>query len=234
MKKFSVTILLSTLSIIYSSAQTINYDGKEFELSNVIATTTFLNGEKVLKVERDLTKVPFNINHLEKTVDEPTFLKLKNVEFENGIIEIKVLSQLQDPLPFKFSKGFIGLAFRVNKDNSSYQSIYLRPKAGRSENQLERNHTVQYYAYPNYKFAKLRKEEYKGQYETYANIDLNEWITIKIEIKDKKAILYLNEQKHPSFIVNEMLGDFNGNGIGLWVDVGTIGYFKDLKIIKTK
>lgn len=234
MKKLSLTILLSMLSFIYSYSQTIKYDGNEFELTNVIATVTFLNGEKVLKVERDLNKIPFDINHLETTVDEPTFLKIKNIEFENGIIEVKILSQLQNPLPFKFSKGFIGLAFRINNNNSSYQSIYLRPKAGRSENQFERNHTVQYYAYPDYKFNKLRKEEYKGQYETYADIDLNEWITLKIEVKDKKAILYLNGQKHPSFIVNEMLGNSNGNGIGLWVDIGTIGYFKDLKISKTK
>lgn len=44
----------------------------------------------------------------------------------------------------------------------------------------------------------------RGQYETYANIGLNEWITMKIVFKDKQAKLFLNKKEHYSFIVNEM------------------------------
>jgi hypothetical protein len=228
-----ILMLLAFITIVVSSyAQTIKWEGKEFEISNVKASIVSLNGEKVLKVERDLELLAFDVKRLEATVDEPTFVKLKDLNLENGIIEVKVLSRIQNPSPFEFAQGFIGLAFRVSENNTVYESIYLRPKVGRSENQIARNHAIQYYAYPDFKFEKLRKEEFKGQYETYADVDINEWITMRIEIKDKKAKLYINNQKYPSFIVAEMLSSSKSGSIGLWVDIGTEGYFKDLKIIK--
>lgn len=223
-------VFISLVSGVY--AQTIKWENREFEISKVKTSVVSLNGEKVLKVERNLDSLPFDVKRLEATVDEPTFVKLKDLNLENGTIEVKVLSRIQNPSPFEFAQGFIGLAFRVNEDNTAFESFYLRPKAGNSENQFARNHAVQYYAYPDYKFERLRKEEFKGVYETYADVGLNEWITLRIEIKDKTAKLYINNQKRPSFIVNEMLGSSKSGSIGLWVDIGTEGYFKDLKIIK--
>ena len=43
-------------------------------------------------------------------------------------------------------------------------------------------------------------------------------------------ILYNNNQKSPSFIVNKMLGACKKGGIALWVEIGTVGYFKNLKV----
>lgn len=231
MIKIILTAIFLVSSLVGSYAQTIKFEGREFDIANVKASVVKLKGKKVLKVERDLEKLPFDINRMGATVDEPTFVKLSDFDFENGTIEVKVLSRLQNPLPFEAARGFIGLAFRINEDHSAFESIYLRPTNGRDENQFRRNHTVQYYAYPDYKFDRLRKES-DGQYETYADIGLDEWITIRVEVKDKRAVLFLNNQKHPSFIVNKMLGKTSSGGIGLWVDIGTEGYFKDLKIIK--
>lgn len=227
-----VLIIFSLISFFTMSAQTIQFENKQFEISNVTSSVVDFKGEKVLKIERDLTKIPFDVNHLENTVDEPTFVKLSNENIENGIIEVKVLSQIQNPSPFEFAQGFIGLAFNINDDNSAFEAVYLRPKVGRSEIQCHRNHSVQYYAYPDFKFEKLRKEEFKGQYETYADVGLNEWITFRLELKNEKIFLYINNQKFPSFIVNERKGKMKSGSIGLWVDIGTIGYFKDLKITK--
>jgi hypothetical protein len=183
-----------------------------------------------LKVERDLDKLPFDLKNLSSTVDEPTFVKLKGMDMDSGIIEVKVLSHIQTSNTFVGAQGFIGVAFRVAEDNSAFESIYLRPKAARADNQFARNHCVQYYAYPDYKFDRLRQEEFKGQYETYGDVGLNEWITMRIEFAGKKATLYLNYQEHPAFIVNEMKGKTTSGTIGLWVDIGTEGYFKDIKV----
>lgn len=109
-----------------------------------------------------------------------------NLDFENGVIELKMLSQIQNPSPFPAAQGFIGIAFRINDNDSAYESIYLRPKVGRSDNQLFRNKTVQYYSYPHYKFDRLRKES-DGMYETTAPVDINEWITMRIEVNGQKA-----------------------------------------------
>jgi hypothetical protein len=180
-----------------------------------------LGGEKVLKVFKDSTI---------KAVDEPTFVRIKDLDFQNGIIEIKILSKLLKTARHS-DRGFIGVAFRIDEKNSKYESIYIRPTNGRAEDQIRRNHSIQYYSYPNYKYDRLRKEA-PEKYETYADMGLNEWITLRIEIISNKAVLYVNNQKSPNFIVNEMLGNLKSGGIGLWVDVGTEGYFKDLKVTK--
>jgi hypothetical protein len=230
MKRIYLTIITIFVLALGSNAQTINYKGQTFEISYVKASVVELNGEEVIKVERDLEALPFSIENLGSTVDEPTFVKLKDVNIKNGIIEVKVLSRIQQNTPFPASQGFIGVAFRVNEDNSAYESIYLRPKTSRSDNQVARNSVIQYYAYPDYKFDKLRQQGLKAEYESYADIGLNEWITMRIEFHEKTAKLYINEQESPAFIVNKMLGNSAIGSIGLWVDIGTEGYFKDLKI----
>lgn len=228
MNKLKLT-LLSLFSMIYGvQAQTIKFEGKEFEVSHVKARVVQFNGEEVLRVERDLESLPLDPNRMIETVDEATFLKLKGINLENGIVEVKVLSRLLPTAP-PFARGFIGLAFRIKEDNSAFESIYLRPTNGRADDQFRRNHTIQYFSYPDYKFDRLRAES-KGEYETYADIGLDEWMTIRIEFKDKSATLYLNNQKSPAFLVKETLGSAHSGSIGLWLDIGTEGYFKDLKI----
>ncbi|MGS2739286.1 hypothetical protein [Sinomicrobium sp. M5D2P17] len=219
-------LFFSTLTLM---AQDIKFCGYNLECINVKVSVETLHKDTVLKVERDLDKLPFDPLDLSATVDEPTFLKLAGENLENGTIEVKVLSQIQDPSPFLGARGFIGLAFRINNSNSEFESVYLRPANGRADNQFKRNHTVQYFSYPDYKFDRLRTES-AGLYETYADISLDEWIHLKLEIQEKKAVLYINNQIYPSFIVTQMKGKNKSGGIGLFVDIGTIGYFKDLKI----
>jgi hypothetical protein len=60
---------------------------------------------------------------------------------------------------------------------------------------------------------------------------LDEWITLRIEVRDEKAKLYLNGQSQPVLIVNDLkLGANASGGVGLWVDIGTDGHFTDLKV----
>ncbi|RZS96788.1 hypothetical protein [Cecembia calidifontis] len=216
-------------SMIYGAqAQTILLEGKEFEISHVNASVVQLNGEEVLRVVRDLESLPFDPDRLGQTVDEPTFVKLAGLDLENGTVEVKVLSRLLPEVP-AFVRGFIDLAFRISPDNSAYESIYIRPTNGRADDQVRRNHSVQYYAYPDDKFDRLRKE-FPELYETYADMGLDEWITMRIAFRGKSAKLYLNDQEQPSFLVKEMLGSTSTGSIGLWVDIGTEGYFKDIKV----
>lgn len=224
-------LLLVSLVALTASGQEIEFQKQKFVARNVTASVAKLNGEDVIKVERDLKALPFDVNKLESTVDEPTYVKLEDVDFENGTIEVKMFSQIQNPSPFQFAQGFIGVAFRIDENDKAYESIYLRPKVGRSDNQSARNRTVQYYAYPEFKFDKLRKES-PGMYETTAPVNINEWITMRIEVQGEKAYMFINDAKYSTFVVEKMKGKTTHGSIGLWVDIGTIGYFKDLKITK--
>ncbi|WP_437191120.1 hypothetical protein [Planctomicrobium sp. SH527] len=164
-----------------------------------------------------------------KEFDEPTFAKLKGVGFQDGTIEVKVLSRLLKDAP-DFARGFIGIAFRIHEDNSKFECIYVRPGNARVDDQVRRNHSIQYFAYPDFKFQRLRKEA-PEKYESYADMGLDEWIDLKIVVKGTQAKLFVNGAKQPALIVNDLkLGDDVSGGIGLFVDVGTEGYFSELRI----
>jgi len=179
-----------------------------------------VEGKEVVRVTKD-PKV--------EAVDEPTFAKLIGSDFKNGIIEVTVLSKLLENAP-DFARGFIGVAFRIDESNSKFEGIYIRPTNGRADDQLRRNRSTQYFSYPDFKFDRLRNES-AGIYESYADMGLNEWIKIKIEVKGEKAKLYLNGNSQPVLVVNDLKHGADGSGgIGLWVDVGTDGYFTDLRI----
>ncbi|MEJ5963764.1 hypothetical protein [Pedobacter immunditicola] len=215
-----VTCLLLSTGSLY--AQTLKLSKSILEPIQVSMSVEKLMGRDVVKVIKDSTI---------KAFDEPTFVRIKGSDFKNGTIEVKVLSRLTKSAP-AYSRGFIGIAFHINENNSKFESIYLRPTNGRAENQVRRNHSIQYYSYPNYKFDRLRKEA-PEMYESYADMTLNEWITMKIVVEGKEARLYLNDNKHPSLIVNDLkLGENVSGAIGLFVDVGTEGYFSDLKVYK--
>jgi hypothetical protein len=215
---FFIALLLS----ITSFSQSIKLDSNSLEAIQVFMSIEKMMGSKVVKAVKDSTV---------KEVDEPTFVKIKNIDFSNGTIEIKVLSRLLKNAP-DFARGFIGIAFRINDSNTKYESIYLRPTNGQANDQVRRNHSIQYYSYPDYKFDRLRKES-PEQYEAYADMELNKWITMRIEVNGAEAKLFLNDHQQPSLIVNDLKHGANASGaIALWVDVGTEGYFKDLKITK--
>jgi hypothetical protein len=68
-------------------------------------------------------------------------------------------------------------------------------------------------------------------YETYADVGLNEWIHFRLEVVGDRVSLHLNRQKNPSFVVNGLKGSTARGSIGLWVDIGTVGYFKDISVV---
>ena len=55
---------------------------------------------------------------------------------------------------------------------------------------------------------------------------------MRIEVNGDFAEMYINNAKYSSFVVDKMLGKHKIGGVGLYVDIGTIGYFKDLKVTK--
>lgn len=234
MKKIQL-ILILVLSTLYVTGQKqkLNLKKQTFELHNVTGSIIVFEGKQVLKIERDLKALPFDVNNIEKTVDEAHYARLVGLEdFENGTIEVKMYSQIQDPPPYPGVAGFIGVYFRIKEDDSAFESIYVRPKVGRVNNQMFRNHAVQYISYPHAKFDTLRKSYPPGSYEGSAPVALKEWIKMRIEVNGETAEMFINDMIYSTFIVDKMLGKQKIGGVGLYVDIGTIGYFKDLKVTK--
>lgn len=193
---------------------------KTIHAVNSDVTQVTLDGYDVLRVTKD--KEIFEI-------DEPTYAKIMGIEFQDGTIEVKVLSRLLPDAP-DYARGFIGVAFRINEDNSKFESLYIRPTNGRTDDELRKIHATQYFSYPNHKFFRTR-EETPGKYESIADIGLDEWIDLKIEVKGNTANLYINNTTEPVLSVNDLKHgpDMKGS-VALWVEIGTEGFFRDLKI----
>ena len=221
---FASLLFISHLLLLSTNvrSQVVKFDKNNLEAVGVSMSLEKLSGKEVVKVIKDpkLTDA-----------DEPAFVKIKGVDFKNGTIEVKVLSRLLKNAP-EGARGFIGLAFRINDNNSKFESIYIRPTNGRADDQVRRNHCIQYFSYPDYKFDRLRKES-PEKYESYADMGLNEWIKLKIVVRGQQAKLFLNDNKQPSLIVNDLkLGENLSGAIALFVDNGTEGFFSGLKILK--
>lgn len=199
----------------------MNMSTNNFIATNSSIKNIVMNDELCLNVIKDPSILE---------IDEPTYAKVKELSFQNGSIEVDVYSKLLPDAP-DYARGFIGVAFRIKEDDTEYESIYIRPTNGRCDDQVRRNHSVQYYAYPNHKFNTLRVTS-PEKYESYADMGLEEWIRMKIVVNETKAELYLNHSIYPVLVVNDLKNGIRSGSIALWSEVGTDAYFKNLKIIQ--
>jgi hypothetical protein len=95
----------------------------------------------------------------------PTFVLIPT-DFKNGTIEVDILGRLNaKALPD--ARAFVGLAYRVVDAEARFESVYLRPLNGQktSPPSPRDKRAIQYFAYPDWKFDRLRKEYPDGRYE---------------------------------------------------------------------
>jgi hypothetical protein len=153
---------------------------------------------------------------------------VKTSDFKDGTIEAEVAgSPRQGAKPG--TRGFIGIAFRVQDHGSRYEAFYLRMTNGRADDQLQRNHAAQYVSHPDFPWNRLR-EENPGAYESYVDLDAGTWTRMRIVVAGAKAQLFVNGADQPCLIVNDLkLGETHGQ-VALWIGSDTEGYFSDLKI----
>lgn len=215
--KFTATVLFCLFAVSLFAQQSISLKNmSNTEAVNVTFSEVVYKGKEALKVMPTQAEV------------EAKFVKLSNVNFKDGIIEVEVVGK-RNINAGKNARGFVGVAFRINDDNSNFECFYIRPTNGRANDQLRRNHSVQYISFPEFPWYKLRKET-PGKYETYSDLIEGEWTKLKIEISGDKAKLYVGNVSQATLMVNDLkLGEKEG-AIGLWVGPGTEAYFSGLKV----
>ena len=220
---FVLILVFTVFSMTKATAQQIKLDEDRLTAVQTSMSITQINGKKAVRVVKSAAV---------KEDDEATYVKINDVNFKNGVIEVDVLSRLLPDAP-AHARGFIGLAFRINKDDSKFESIYVRPTNSTADDQLRRNRSIQYFSYPNFKFTHSRATA-PGQYESYAPIALDKWIKLKIEVNGNQAKLFINGSKQPYLIVNDLkMGADQSGSLGLFVDIGTEGFFRNLKVSQT-
>lgn len=150
------------------------------------------------------------------------------VTFGDGTISAEIAG-LPAPGAAEGARGFVGIAFRVQRDPLRYESFYLRPTNGRADDQLRRNHSTQYVSEPEFPWFRLRKE-HPGVYESYVDLETGAWTRVRVVVEGRKARLFVHDATHPTLIVNDLKLDAPSGGIGLFIGQGTEAYFSSLEI----
>ena len=195
---------------------------KGLEALNIKAEVAEYRGRRAVRlIHRDDYKAASNSA-------EESLAILDGTDFKDGTIEAEVVGIPAADAPAD-ARGFIGIAFRVAKHGEKFECFYLRPTNGRADDQLRRNHSLQYISYPDYPWHKLRAE-HPGMYESYTDLEAGAWTKIRIEVAGTRAMLYVNDARQPSLVVNDLkLGHSRGQ-VALWTTVETDAYFSNLRI----
>jgi hypothetical protein len=166
------------------------------------------------------------------TQGEDGFAFVNGTQFHDGTIEMDIATKLTTP-PGGRRPGFTGIAFRARPDASHYELFYLRPGNSRSDDQAMRNHSVQYSSEPGFGWEKLRRQ-WPSIYEAYADLQLDEWTKVKIEVRGRQASLYVNGSQNPSLVVDGLKGEDLQGAVALWAYAGEEAYFSNLRISNAK
>jgi hypothetical protein len=150
------------------------------------------------------------------------------VELKNGVIEAQIAGA-PAPGAAEASRGFVGIAFRVQADAKRYDCFYLRPTNGRADDQLRRNHSTQYVSEPDFPWQRLRKEA-PGVYESYVDLEPGAWTSVRIVVDGTKARLHVHGAEQPTLIVNDLKQGAVSGRVALWIGPGTEAYFSNLTV----
>ena len=201
-------------------------------LHNVVAAPATLDGKKGLRLTLteetahlidDMTPAQRNRANLN------WFAAIEGLDFSSGVIDVE-LAGAAAPGAFEGARGFVGIAFRLQKDDRTYDAFYLRPTNGRAEDQERRNHSAQYISPPAWPWFRLRQET-PAKYESYVDLVAGAWTRIKIEVRGERARLYVHGADQPTLIVNDVKSGPNATGaVALWVDPGTVAHFRNLVV----
>ena len=153
---------------------------------------------------------------------------LPGTDFQDGVIEADIAVRNTTPPEVK-RPGFIGIAFRVSPDASRYEVFYLRPGNSQALDQAKRNHAVQYVSAPNFGWYRLRRE-LPSVYESYAELALETWTKVLIEVAGRSAKLYVNGSAKPSLVVDGLKGEDLHGAVGLWAYTDQESFFSNVRI----
>jgi hypothetical protein len=151
---------------------------------------------------------------------------VEGVEFGEGTIEIDLKGN------GNAQASFLGVAFG-SSDGKTYEAIYFRPFNFQADDATHRAHAVQYIAWPEHTWEKLRTQT-PGSYESAVDPvpDPARWFHARIEVAKKKVSVFVDDAMKPCLVVDR-LGVVEKGRVGLWVD-SQEGAFANLKILPAK
>ena len=153
---------------------------------------------------------------------------LPGTDFQDGVIEADIALKITTPPGVRYP-GFVGIAFRARPDASHYELFYVRPGNSEAVDQAMRNHAVQYASEPDFGWYRLRRE-WPSIYESHAELAMETWTHVRIEVAGRAARLFLNGSSKPSLVVDGLKGEDLHGAVGLWGFTDEEAHFSNVRI----
>ena len=135
---------------------------------------------------------------------------LKDVSFENGIIEFDIA--------VTGSRSYPGIVFRMQGEDE-YERIYVRPHLTTASQNV-----VQYAG----TFKGLDSWQLYGPGKTAsAAIPANKWFHVKVEVLKDQARLYINDFPQPVLFIKELAHGISKGTLGVWGPKDGSAYFSN-------
>lgn len=225
-RTFALWALTLPVMVIAQTARYPLTSNAGVRVHNVTAEPATLQGKRGLKLLASQDSA-------QPAAGTETMALIDGLEFGDGVIKAEIAGEVRPGAP-EGARGFVGIAFRVQKDLQTYDAFYLRPTNGRAEDQVRRNHAAQYVSHPDWPWFRLRKE-FPSKYESYVDLVPGAWTKVKIEVSGEKARLYVHGMKQPTLIIDDVKSGANARGaIALWTDNGTVAHFRNLVVSKAR
>jgi sugar lactone lactonase YvrE len=152
------------------------------------------------------------VGHLERK-SLMGYAYLKDIEFENGIIEVDVA------VTGHKVRSYPGIIFRMQSEGN-YENVYIRPhRASLYPDAL------QYTPVTN---GISSWQLYSGEgFTASAHIPPNQWIHLKMEISGKQARVYIDDAHKPALIITDLKHGVSKGTIGLLGPMDGTAYFSN-------
>lgn len=139
------------------------------------------------------------------------FAFLKDVEFENGVIEVDIAVENTDV------RSYPGVIFRMQSEDN-YERFYLRPhRAPLYPDALQYTPVINGIA---------GWQLYSGDgFTGVGNIPAGRWIPVKIEVSGSQARVFVGETESPALVVDELKHGVSKGSVGVFGARDRTAYF---------
>jgi len=150
---------------------------------------------------------------------------LRDIDFSEGVLEFDVRGEDLE------QHSFVGIAFHGQND-STYESVYLRPFRFNDTDVSLRSHSIQYISLPKFTWRILRTNS-PGLYEATIEPtpEPDAWVHVRLIVKDEMVSIFINRSKEPSLVVKSVTHETHG-AIGFYVADTSGGDFANVKVTK--
>lgn len=152
---------------------------------------------------------------------EAGILWFPDLQMDDGVIEFDVRGRDVQ------QRSFLGVTFR-QVDDSTWDSVWLRPFNFRGVDSAHHAHALQYASYPAHSWQQLR-ETHPGQYEAAVESvpDPAGWVHARIEIARSEVRVFVNGALR---LQAPELSGRTGGAVGLWVGACSPGDFASVVV----